>query len=124
MPPLPQEIKMLIDTLIAQIQQLQKSNDDLRGYVQIEVEKAKVAAAAVADQVKREVNERVDNVYDDMKSIHSEIREIKDVKLVELQKALAQSQNESTSRIIKVQATMLVILATGIVGVFFTFFHH
>lgn len=116
MPPLPSELKLLLDNLIAQVQQLQASNDAMHGYVQGEIDKIRAEARAVQAETKQEVDERLKKMSDDLKKVLE--------RLEKMESSIIDKQAQGLRRTIAVQAAVLTILGSGIFGLIEFALHH
>lgn len=117
MPPLPSEVRLLIENLMTQVQQQQNAIDQMHSYLRAEIDRAN-------DQMHTELTERLRVVDDDIKQIQNAIHEIKETQLPELRAALVANQKEYYRRIIAAQAAILLAVLAAILGVVFQYFHH
>lgn len=116
MPPLPTELKMLLDSLLAQVGQLQTSNDHLHGFVQTEMDKFRQEARATQAQVESDVEERLKRMNEDIQKLYN--------RLEAMEKAIINKQQQGLRRTVAVQATVLAILGSGIFGLIELVLHH
>lgn len=93
MPPIPSELKLLLDSLIAQIQQLQTRSD----------------AIDALRNVQSVQEERI-------RSMSEEITELKQ-QLKEMREAIIKSQEDIARRTIYVQGSILFLILSTVVGI-------
>lgn len=110
MPPLPSELKMLLDSLIAQIQQVQQRSDTLQTYLQAELDKVRQATEIDALKNTQAVQqEQIRVTSDEIKDLKQQLRETKD--------EILKAQQDQFKRTIAVQGSLLFLILSTVIGI-------
>lgn len=108
MPPLPPEMKMLLDNLSAQILQTQTRAEGLQSYVQAELEKLR--------QEKVELTRLQSAQQEQIKAMAEDIQDLKK-QLADTQDIILKNQQANFRRIIYVQGSILFLILSTVIGV-------
>lgn len=110
MPPLPPELKLLLDNLIAQIQQQQARNDALHTSIQGEIDKLKQATEIDALRTTQSVQQ------EQIRAMSEEIEKLS-TQLEKMQETILKNQQDNFRRTIAVQGSILFLILTTVIGV-------
>jgi hypothetical protein len=110
MPPIQPEIKLLLDNLMAQIQQTQTRADTMQAYIQTELEKVRHAAELDALRNKQAVQE------EQIKNMAGDIDELKKL-LKEATSDILKNQQDNFKRTIYVQTTLLFLVLSAVITI-------
>lgn len=116
MPGLPPELKLLLDSLIAQVRQMQASNDSMHVFVQGELDKIRAETFTAQRVSEEDVEQKLKRMNEDMQKVLE--------RLERMEKSIIDKQQQSLRRTVAVQATVLAILGSGIFGLIELVLHH
>lgn len=123
MPPIPPEVQMLLETYKNQLAATMQQVETLRGSLAKMQDEMRPSIRQEMDIYRQQFEIRVHAMEKDIEELKQIIKDLKEKDLAELQKALTKNQNDSSSRIIKMQTAILLAILTGLIGLFFTYFH-
>lgn len=119
MPDLPPELALLLNTLIQNMQSMQASQEQLRQFVQFQVEKLHVDMEGYSKK------EAMKALEEDIGEIRQEMKE----GFEKLQKSIIENQEDRFKRTIAIQYTILSTIVIGAIGylvqqILSSAFHH
>jgi len=116
-PGVPPELKLLLDSLVAQIQQIQQRTDTIQTYVQAELDKSRQVSEIDALKTVQSVQqEQIQRMKEEITELKKELHDMTDT--------ILKSQQEGFRRTIAVQGAILLTVVTALIGLAVKFFFH
>lgn len=110
MPPVTPELKLLLDNVLAQIQQLSTRSDTLQTYIQAELDKLKHGTEIDGLKSTQAVQqEKIENMSDEIAELKKQLEDTK--------REILQNQQDNFKRTIYVQSSILLLILSTVIGV-------
>ena len=110
MPPIPSELRLLLDNLIAQVQQQQARTDTMQTYMQAELDKLRQGTDLdMLKNIQSVQEEKIRRMSEEVNELKKQLQETKD--------EIIKSQKDSARRTIYVQGTLLMLILSTVIGI-------